>query len=451
MNIFYAITLFKSTNFLPYRWADLSESTSPVAMVLNGVRFSSEPRKNLLIEPIIVAQVLRIPSVNENTGVLYNSALNELRIHGNGFIGSKAVTFYFNPPLVREVAYEDVTPYPLRDNEIILRLRHGYKWSENSGPLHVIGVDTGGGPVKVNGDMGVQVAYIRSNAAELPSGAPTLKVDGTAAAQLVYADEPNIVIYGDGFNPAGNNLRFSNGILGKGINYTTVSTFENSISIRLTQGSLWRKNFDNLPGPLTLLAINAGQGFLAVGSVGHRCDIATVFERPRVFPTDTKLFRTQTRELHIYGTGFPVPTSHLAPSPYKTQLKFSPPLNEGVDYQVKVINRFDLQVVLLEGRAWRSDAGPLMVTHVNTRGDDAGWVVLPGDGVRVANVEEDFILGAKVMNLFGSKVFRSAHSPNIKIMLQENCGRFLRTQQGCAQELYESYDGGPWKLMKQIP
>ena len=29
------------------------------------------------------------------------------------------------------------------------------------------------------------------------------------------------------------------------------------------------------------------------------------------------------------------------------------------------------------------------MTHVNTRGDEAGWVAMPGGGVTIANVAED--------------------------------------------------------------
>lgn len=30
-----------------------------------------------------------------------------------------------------QVAYEDVTPYPLKSDQIVLRLRHGYSWRED--------------------------------------------------------------------------------------------------------------------------------------------------------------------------------------------------------------------------------------------------------------------------------------------------------------------------------
>ena len=39
--------------------------------------------------------------------------------------------------------------------------------------------------------------------------------------------------------------------------------------------------------------------------------------------------------------------------------------------------------------SWRKDKGPLIVEAINTRGDDAGWVQLPGDGVHVADIVDD--------------------------------------------------------------
>ena len=57
-----------------------------------GVYFTSSPDKNLLPEPVIIAQVLSTPSVNENSDIVYTTATNELRINGTGFIGAKKVS-----------------------------------------------------------------------------------------------------------------------------------------------------------------------------------------------------------------------------------------------------------------------------------------------------------------------------------------------------------------------
>lgn len=53
-------------------------------------------------------------------------------------------------------------------------------------------------------------------------------------------------------------------------------------------------------------------------------------------------------------------------------LKLSPPLTEGVDYALRLVNRTDLEVTLLDGKAWsplsRRHKISLFVTAINTRG-----------------------------------------------------------------------------------
>jgi hypothetical protein len=359
------------------KWADLSARVPPVALILNAIQFIGS-RKNLLPEPIIIAQVINTPSVREAAPqTIYQTVTNELRIDGTGFMGAKFVNFSFQPPLVKEIAYEDVTPFPLQKDQIVLRLRHGYSWREEPGPLVLVSVDTGGGPVKVRGDDGILIGNVEEKL--------DLGVDTTVNSQLVYADEPNIMISGDGFNPVGNTLRWSNGILGGGINYTTVSTSESQIFIRLVPGSYWRRNFENLPGPLTLLAVNVGEGFVSVGPTnsGKGRDVALIFERPKVFSDNKKIYRTQSHEIHVTGSGFPDPGTS-----YRPLLKFNPAMDEA-DYSLRVVSRTDLEITLKDGKAWRDEPGPLIIKAINTRGDESGWVTFDGEGVLVAEVLKD--------------------------------------------------------------
>jgi hypothetical protein len=362
------------------KWADLSERTPPVAMFINSVTFTSDPSKNLLPEPVMVAQILDTPTVEENAEyVLYQTASNELRINGTGFIGAKKIDLYFKPPLVKEIAYEDKTKYPIARDEIVLRIRHGYMWRNDVGPLTLIGIDTGGGPLKL-GEDGIVVADVHADLDE-----HKVTVLPTASEQKIYADDPNLLISGTGFNPSGNVLRFSNGLVGNNVNFTTVKTTDESIALRLVPGSYWRRNFENLPGALTLLAVNSGEGFIAVGPTnsGKGRDVAMVFERPDVYSGVKKIFRTHSHELHIKGEGFPTSVT-------KPQLKFNPPLIQDTDYSVRVIDRTELELTLLDGRAWRTDGpGALQVVGINTRGDEAGWVTFGGDGIHVADVQED--------------------------------------------------------------
>lgn len=78
------------------RWVDLSGRSPPVALVLK--KFSTKSSdKNLLPagDPVIIANVLGTPSVDENDETLYSKASNELRINGTGFMGAKKVDFFF--------------------------------------------------------------------------------------------------------------------------------------------------------------------------------------------------------------------------------------------------------------------------------------------------------------------------------------------------------------------
>ena len=147
--------------------------------------------------------------------------------------------------------------YRSKNISIILKIRRGHKWREEPGPLKLVAT----GSFKFNGDEGVIVAQVQ---ADLFSHGVT--VESTYSSQYIYHDDQTILIKGKGFNTSGNILRFSNGILGKGVNYTTVHITPNNITLQLMRGSLWRKNVQSLPGILTLLAVNAGNKSFDVSS-----------------------------------------------------------------------------------------------------------------------------------------------------------------------------------------
>ena len=229
---------------------------------MSAVYFGKESSTNLLPknEAVLIANVLMTPSMEENDEALYATASNQLVLNGTGFAGAKKVELYFKPPLVAEVAYEVVSKFPLSTNQVKLRLRDKYSWREDGpGDLNLVGVDTGGGPVKLNGDEGIVVAKVVN---DLPQHSIT--VDASAGDQQIYHDEPTVTVSGRNFNPLGTTLRFANGITKKA-NYTIVTTASNEMKLQLVPGSFWRKNIDNLPGYLTLLAVNAGEGFVSVG------------------------------------------------------------------------------------------------------------------------------------------------------------------------------------------
>lgn len=392
------------------RWVNLEERVPPVALVLRAVYFGKDSQKNLLPDhqAVTVANVLMTPDIEENDDILYSTASNQLVLNGTGFAGAKKVDLYFRPPLTAEVAYEVVSKFPLKNNQVKLRLRDKYSWREDGpGDLSLVGVDTGGGPVKLNGDRGIVVAKVVD---DLPEHSVT--AEASATEQLIYHDEPVITIHGRNFNPLGTTLRFANGIMSKA-NYTIKSTASDEMTLQLMPGSYWRKNVDNLPGFLTLLAVNAGEGFVSVGPMNAQKgrDVATVFERPDVFSSNTKLYRTHSHELHVKGVGFSKVLS-------KPQIKFEPALEEGEDYSIRVESRTDMEITLLDGKAWRDDAGPLKIVGINTRGDERGWVAMDGEGVHVADIVDDMDAastgGIEVFPM-GSKVYQSQLQEEITI------------------------------------
>jgi hypothetical protein len=391
------------------KWVELDERTPPVALILKGVFFSNDPQKNLLPEQKIVAQVLATPAIEEDTSVKYMSTSGALTLKGSGFTGAKKVDLYFSPPLLKGIAYEIGTQLPTTQDYIQLRLRSGFKWRETAGNLRLIGIDTGGGPVKVNDDEGVIVAKI---AEDLDSS--KVAVLETSSTQKIYHDEAQITITGSGFNPDGTYLRFSNGLMGAGVNYTTARITETEMTLKLVQGSYWRKNVENLPGFLTLLAVNNGDGWIATGPInsGKGKDVAAVFERPEVFSSNVEIYRRHSHEFHIRGRGF---VRVLG----KVQLQFSPPLTEGLDYSLRIVDRADLEVTLTDGRAWRENPGPLIVTAISSHGDN-GWVKLAdGQGTHVADVVSDVSVaktgGIEIFPM-GTRVYQSILRQSITVL-----------------------------------
>ena len=103
----------------------MPDRTPPVALILSAVYFRPDSKKNLLPEPVIIAQVLKTPAVEKNG---------------------------------EEVAYER---YPLAKDATVLRKRQNYILCDTPGELTTTAsIDTGGGPVKVNGGDGVVVANV---------------------------------------------------------------------------------------------------------------------------------------------------------------------------------------------------------------------------------------------------------------------------------------------------
>jgi hypothetical protein len=186
-------------------------------------------------------------------------------------------------------------------------------------------------------------------------------------------------VIGTGFNAVDNHMRFANGLRGHGVNYTTVEHTTDMLTLELKSGSKWRRNPENLPGPLILLAVDAGGGFVAVGPTEAKKGrtVATIFEDVTVNPAPSKvLFSSHSHEVWITGKGF-------TRGDYKTQLTFDPPLEDRIpnDITLLVYNRTHIKLTLFEGESWLSSKVtqpiPLRVMTVNT---GPGPLTMNGDG-----------------------------------------------------------------------
>ena len=87
--------------------------------------------------------------------ILHTTASKVLRKNGTGFTGGKEVKLYFSPPLYIEIDYEIF----IKGKQLNLRLRDQAQWRDGEGPILLLGIDTGGGVVKLGAD-GVVVANV---------------------------------------------------------------------------------------------------------------------------------------------------------------------------------------------------------------------------------------------------------------------------------------------------
>lgn len=241
-------------------------------------------------------------------------------------------------------------------------------------------------------------------------------VKETVDEQLIYYDQPSVLISGTDFDsfetPV---LKFSNNLLGGGVNYTISAITDTTILLNLEKDSFWRANPENLPAPLTLLTINPGTGPISVGPINslRGKKIAMVFQRPVIHSSHTHIYRTHSHELHVKGEGFPFE------SDYEVSIKFNVPLVQDKDFFVEIISRTELEITLNNKVSWSDAPGPLTITKINTRGDNAGWITFPGEGIFVAEIIEDEDSentgGIEVIPM-GSPVYQSALNQDIQIL-----------------------------------
>ena len=353
-----------------FQWPQSSTGETST-LFLQSLVVDAHGSQNQLPNPVPVASIIPPPSVVRGEDKLvYMTGTNRFLINGTGFReGSMSLTF--DPPLIRDVDYVLAVRSPTC---MQLVLKTGRKWRSDGepGPLRLRRIDSGAGALRIDPKFGgVIVAEV-----QVDLGGHGV-IASPSPQTLLYQNAPSLVIKGSGFahvNEVANfgspRLRWGNGLLGRGVNYT-VSTFDdNKVELVLKPGSVWRRNGANLPAPLTLLAADVGSGLVAMGATEARkgVRVATVFEAPKINPQPlTSLFRTHSAQLWITGVGFTRPGSVVGGFGGEMKLDFEPELKVGQDYTLTVFNRTHLLVRLREGRAWAAAPGPLYVV-----GCDAG-------------------------------------------------------------------------------
>merc|ERR1719326_2745296 len=267
------------------------------------------------------------------------------------------MTLVFDPPIQSGVDY---IMQPRSEGAVQLTLKSGKSWRPDGepGPLKLKRINTGAGDLRIDAKYGgVTVAEGQANL-----GAHGVTVETTAEEKL-YQSQGELTVLGTGFNtsrlagapglPNPNTLRWANGLKGRGVNYTVVeaSGHGTQLNLRLVPGSKWRINPANLPGPLVLLAVNAGAGFVPVGPTEAKKGrvVATVFEDPK--------------------------------------------LTAGSDYTLSVLNRTHMVLTLVDGKTW-GRVGPLKITGINT---GAGpFTMAPVPVATITDDAEDHVSGLTV-------------------------------------------------------
>uniref|UniRef100_A0A7S2SQB8 SbsA Ig-like domain-containing protein n=1 Tax=Rhizochromulina marina TaxID=1034831 RepID=A0A7S2SQB8_9STRA len=324
-----------------------------------------------------VATVIPTPVVKKSEDtLLYMGVSPKLVINGSNF-RNKGLRLMFDPPLEENRDYIVSVKSP---STMVITRATGAKWREDPGPLKLRRIDTGGGYLRIDPDFGgVTVAEVQ---ADLGAHGVTVQ---SSPEQKIYQSSSELTIRGDGFNSTSNVLRFNNGLRGKGINYTAIEHTSTLMKLNLDGKSKWRANPTNLPGPLVLLAVDAGAGFVPIGPTEAKKGrtVATVFEDPTVTKNLKVIFQTHSHELYIKGTGFTRGT-------YNTVVTFDPPLENGEDVSLLVVNRTHLKVSLIQGKQWIStgfQADQLNILKVMSVDTGAGPKSV--GGIIVAKVKSD--------------------------------------------------------------
>eukprot|EP00752_Nemacystus_decipiens_P008401 g7511.t1 len=303
--------------------------------------------------PVTVAAVIPTPTVYPSTNLLYITKSPRVMVNGTNF-DAKSTVLYFSPPLL---AGSDIDIFVKSSNLVwvsLVQKADRTKWADEPGPLKLVAIDTGAGRMLLREDLGgVTIAEMQAD-----MKGHDISVENHEEVSM-YQSTKVLTISGSGFNPEGTNFRFGNNF-----NYSVEVTPE-SATFTLDEGNKWKLNAAALPGPLVLLAADAGSGFVPLGATTAKSGrkVATIFEDPSLEESHKEIGRTLTHEMYIAGSGF---TKVFPP------ILILEPHMEQEDFVVQVMNRTSIKVSLAgkgsEGRGWMpaEQTGELYVRKINT-------------------------------------------------------------------------------------
>jgi hypothetical protein len=336
------------------------------SLILKGAVFDAtdDEAKSTKEYNIRVATIIPAPTAKANSNLkIMRTQTVRLPINGSGFDSKAKISVFFEPH-IEEDKLEVVAH---KKSVLLVRLLAGGAWRADEGPLYLKSINTGGGPWKINGDEGIQVATVIKN-----HGGKVLDSEAR-----LYQSTPKLSIWGEDFQKS-TIIRFKSG-LQKNTNYTQkfsdLGKNKMRLDLELKKGSKWRAQ----KGQIIAMSMVKEEGNAALPlNAGKGIVVAEVLEDPVVTESKANLDRTHGDTLLIKGSGFS--RSELG----ATKLTFDPELEMGYDYDLSVKDTKTLQLTLKTGRAWRVDAGPLKVTKV-----DSGAGDFSVDDVIVATVQDD--------------------------------------------------------------
>jgi len=355
------------------RWPRLAGTVDATTMYLSSLKndLNDDPEAELVGDSgVPVAAILGTPSiVRRDDRLVYMTGTRILNINGT-HLRPKETTFVFDPPLFKDLDYAMQVN---ADGSVAqLTLKMGRKWRSDGtpGPLKIKRLNTGAGELRIDAKYGgVTVAEVQADL-----GAHGVTVETTVETRA-YQSSPKVSILGNGFNnsgaPGANTLRWGNSLRGRGVNYTIVSAEKNQLVLELAPGSKWRANPANLPGPLTLLAVNSGAGPIPVGATEAKKgrQIATIYADPKIVTnaSTTALYRTLSHELWLVGEGFVSGSTSIKLRARATASGATTPLRALVDYVLVAFNSTHARIWVQDGKAWAPEPDSVLeVTELDT-------------------------------------------------------------------------------------